>query len=411
MLKMKIFLILLIKLYFSAQIFALKPSPTELYPNERILVSPDNYYLYWKHDDVNIDFEINFKSSKWALFGLRTAEYSDVIVGWVNKDKTGHFSDRKLSRQNVLTIDSKQDWIPLNAFKKDNYTVLKFSRNIKLLCNNTNDLEDLDILNGNNTLVFMTGDLHNPNDDSIAFENVNEVQVSLLLNTNGPFNCPIIPPRPVLNSEPTGFYSNSIDLIEGVFRLYWNFTKTDIIAEIHCKTLGWVAFGFSPNGGMDKSDVVVGWISQGEANFTDRFIYGREVRIDANQDWKLLNSSEKNGATIFKFKRSIKLCDENDKTVEEGSPYVIYAFGLTDPAPGKDISYHLSNRGSKKINFISGADNKEIDLSSTEQLDFVISNVILPPIDTYYYCKGFQVPKNLTQKRHIIKVNSYFLKI
>ncbi len=29
----------------------------------------------------------------------------------------------------------------------------------------------------------------------------------------------------------------------------------------------------------------------------------------------------------------------------------------------------------------------------------------MPRIDTFYYAKAFQIPKNLTQKRHIVKVN------
>jgi hypothetical protein len=34
------------------------------------------------------------------------------------------------------------------------------------------------------------------------------------------------------------------------------------------KTNGWIGFGFSPNGGMDRSDIIVGWISNGVPHFT-----------------------------------------------------------------------------------------------------------------------------------------------
>ncbi len=47
-----------------------------------------------------------------------------------------------------------------------------------------------------------------------------------------------------------------------------------------------------------------------------------------------------------------------------------------------------------KINFISIVKNIK---------------VVLPPLDTYYYCNIFQVPTNLTQKRHILKVILIFI--
>ena len=48
----------------------------------------------------------------------------------------------------------------------------------------------------------------------------------------------------------------------------------------------------------------------------DRFINGRDVKIDQNQNVKLLYSSESNGYTILKFSRPIKLCDADDRTIE-----------------------------------------------------------------------------------------------
>lgn len=127
------------------------------------------------------------------------------------------------------------------------------------------------------------------------------------------------------------------------------------------------------------------------------------MRIDAKQDWKLLYAAEKNGYTIFKFERKIKLCDADDRIIEAGSPNVIFAWGLTDPQQGQDISYHYK-RGTKKLVLISGSQAKDEPIKDVEYLDFSINNVILPRADTFYYCEIFQVPKWLTKKRHIIKV-------
>ena len=48
----------------------------------------------------------------------------------------------------------------------------------------------------------------------------------------------------------------------------------------------------------------------------DRFIIGREVVTDINDDLNLLSYSEKNGYTMFKYERNITLCDPDDLSIE-----------------------------------------------------------------------------------------------
>ena len=67
---------------------------------------------------------------------------------------------------------------------------------------------------------------------------------------------------------------------------------------------------------MNGSDVIIGWILNGKVNFTDRFIYGRDVKIDRKQDVNLLYAIEKDEFTILKFKRPLKLCDSDDRSIE-----------------------------------------------------------------------------------------------
>jgi hypothetical protein len=47
---------------------------------------------------------------------------------------------------------------------------------------------------------------------------------------------------------------------------------------------------------MDGSDLIVARInSNGKTNFTDRHIIGRNVLIDSEQNWFLLNNQKLNG--------------------------------------------------------------------------------------------------------------------
>lgn len=85
-------------------------------------------------------------------------------------------------------------------------------------------------------------------------------------------------------SNATDVYKNYVDLVPGIYRLYWNLTKSangninssELIGELHCRTQGWMGFGFSPNGHMKYSDVVIGWIQNGTANFTVNIKYALE---------------------------------------------------------------------------------------------------------------------------------------
>ena len=259
------FKIILISLVLTT-VNAVKPNPTETYPNQLTLQQPDLFFVYWKHDNYDITFELHYKNvSKWALFGIGGQSFSDVIVGWMNDDQTGHFSDRKYdSSANKLDLDTKQNWFILDAFKKDEYTVLKFSKKIRV-CDDGLKNEDLDVSTGLVTLVYATGSTLTNQD--IQIQSINSLNF-VLLQTAGPFNCET-KPNLTFTSSPTAVYAKYIDLVaNGQYRFYWNYTQTELIGEIHCRTSGWVGFGLSPNGNMDKSDVVIGWISNGVTNFT-----------------------------------------------------------------------------------------------------------------------------------------------
>ena len=52
----------------------------------------------------------------------------------------------------------------------------------------------------------------------------------------------------------------------GLYELYWTFDNTakTISFAVRVQTTGWVGFGLSPNGQMPNSDVVIGWVDNGE---------------------------------------------------------------------------------------------------------------------------------------------------
>ena len=55
----------------------------------------------------------------------------------------------------------------------------------------------------------------------------------------------------------------------GLYELYWTFDNeaSTISFAVRVETTGWVGFGLSPNGQMPNSDVVIGWVKNGETTF------------------------------------------------------------------------------------------------------------------------------------------------
>ena len=67
------------------------------------------------------------------------------------------------------------------------------------------------------------------------------------------------PFKTTLNTEDNG----------GLYELYWTFDNAaeTISFAVRVQTTGWVGFGLSPNGQMPNSDVIIGWVDNGQTFF------------------------------------------------------------------------------------------------------------------------------------------------
>jgi hypothetical protein len=225
----------------------------------------DSVDLYWRRlGEEEIEFNLYYKSATWFGFGLSSdgsMMNTDAVVGWQNKDGTGHFSDRHSREDGILKVDQKHNWFLIGITNLTDSTVqLQVKRKI-MLCDS--DREDLDIRSGDLFLIFSSG-------KNAATElNSQWSSKKVKMFRDEAFACPPEPQKIVFESKPTGFYKDHVVLMPGAYEFYWNFTDTDIIGEIHVKTEGWVGFGLSPNGKMSDSDVIIGWIdADKKVNFT-----------------------------------------------------------------------------------------------------------------------------------------------
>ncbi|CAF4133963.1 unnamed protein product [Rotaria magnacalcarata] len=121
--------------------------------------------------------------------------------------------------------------------------------------------------------------------------------------------------------EPFIIYQHSVELEKDVADLWWTVdsVKGEITFELHIKTIGWIALGISPAGGMVGADIGVGWVDQtGRLYFQDRYSFGRARPMIDNTtiDWFGLQGRESSGWTAIQFKRLLDTCDVMDVAIK-----------------------------------------------------------------------------------------------
>ncbi len=67
--------------------------------------------------------------------------------------------------------------------------------------------------------------------------------------------------------EPsTSDFTHSLPLLEeDKYHMFWKYDEETITFEVWAKSLGWVGFGVSPNGGMTGADLTISWVKDGQA--------------------------------------------------------------------------------------------------------------------------------------------------
>ncbi|KAL7388098.1 hypothetical protein ABVT39_006959 [Epinephelus coioides] len=181
--------------------------------------------------------------------------------------------------------------------------------------------------------------------------------------------------------------------------LKWGYDNLqgNITLKLIVNTTGWVSFGFSPNGGMKGSDIVIGGVGSSGTYFSDRHATGNTMPVvDEQQNYTLLSLNETDGQTIMTVKRTIQACDDKDFHITTQAIKVIYAYGLTD-----EIAYHAARRGTKELNLLNFMPRTTI--TSLKYINATVDNITIPAKNTYYHCKVMKFPP-LHTKHHIYQI-------
>ena len=199
------------------------------------------------------------------------------------------------------------------------------------------------------------------------------------------------------------------------FRLYWSHLDNDVIDfGIEANSTGWIAIGLSPNGGMEHSDIMLGWVDDvnGSVVVQDRYTGGSQSTpiLDDVDHLTLIEGEQKDGITRIRFQRTRSLdCNDtsgHDMAVTQGTSRVIYAWNdndgdINDP---NSIDYHgATQRGTQSVNLWYGeGHDHEVQLEDdVDYFDLTVSNWSVAPMETEYACKLFEIPTfNATQ--HVV---------
>ncbi|XP_066461665.1 DBH-like monooxygenase protein 1 isoform X1 [Eleutherodactylus coqui] len=197
-------------------------------------------------------------------------------------------------------------------------------------------------------------------------------------------------------------YHNAVLDSQGKYKLYWMHKENKITFVVQVETLGYVGLGFSPNGAMASSDIVIGGVEKGKPYLQDYFTdETRGLHRDPQQNYKLEYAMENETHTILKFSRPLQTCDPHDKNITESTVRVIWAYHAND-IEGTGPVYHGLNRGQKSLRLLNPEIKNDIP-DETPSFNFTNQQVPIPDKDTTYWCQMFKMPI-LTKKHHIIKV-------
>ncbi|OQV22795.1 DBH-like monooxygenase protein 1-like protein [Hypsibius exemplaris] len=184
----------------------------------------------------------------------------------------------------------------------------------------------------------------------------------------------------------------------------WGYNATHVEVQMTYRTQGWVALGLSPNGGMDQSDVLFGYINSttNEPVVQDRFLTANAEThvitfpLDDQQDWQAISGSRNATHTVIRAVRKQRTCDPKDRPFLDASGFVLFAMSNKLPEnPDAKIHRH-EIRGKTTLNFLRPEDPPAPDITQevSKILEFRVDNrTIKGDADYHYFCKMTTLPK------------------
>jgi hypothetical protein len=205
---------------------------------------------------------------------------------------------------------------------------------------------------------------------------------------------------------------------DGQYLVTWNLNPSDstITFDLDVGVTGWVGLGFSQDGYMANSDMIMSYIDNaGQAQVSDRWASGRstpdlDTSLNGTSDLTLLSGSLVNGRTKLSFKRKLDTGDKNDFAIKQGAS-VNVIFAIRDKGnPATDngqFNPHTRFASTKLILWDSNSSSTQITTGAVNTIDLLMNNFEVPKDQTTYKCMYFQVDKMLQNQMKSTNLPNY----
>ncbi|CAH0564397.1 unnamed protein product [Brassicogethes aeneus] len=189
--------------------------------------------------------------------------------------------------------------------------------------------------------------------------------------------------------------------------LRWQPRHQEILFRVEARTRGYVGIGFSPDGGMENADMVIGWVDDRNSRPYILDCHGvpksqgsAPVR-DEVDNYTLMRGIQNDTHTVIEFRRVLDTCDPNDYVLNSDTVRIIWALHDVDPPERDGFIYHGENRGVQSLHLLAPSPLQTMPTGNTRHWDVTLKNFkVNDNMNTIYWCKVFKAP-TLNSKHHI----------
>ena len=148
-----------------------------------------------------------------------------------------------------------------------------------------------------------------------------------------------------------GEYAKNLTLANGRYTVHWKNDAEDLYMALEGRTNGFVAIGFEPTQAMKDADMVMGWVSGGEATVLDLYSTGTygphpaDESLGGRDDILESGGNESGNRTVIEFWRMMNTSDQYDKSLQPGQIVnIIWSMSSSD-----SFSVRHNVRGTAKL--------------------------------------------------------------
>jgi len=216
------------------------------------------------------------------------------------------------------------------------------------------------------------------------------------------------------------FTQNTIDAWnDKSFIVNWNVNTSvgNISFELDVATTGWIAIGFSNDGYMANSDMIMGYIDQkGIPIVEDRWAVGRSLpELDTNlggtNDLTNISGYLISGRTNIKFTRKLKTGDKYDYEIIQGKSYkILLAFRSIGNPSTENGAYNQHTKMISTSAILYPNSESTIlpaSLETYKTLNITLSNITIAKTQTSYMCQFFRVDQLLKSSNNLSTLPKY----